>query len=235
MRMEDICTVLFPTVRSMAYVQAMAKVDIFPSQVYVVKGDPGIPEKVMESSAEFAKDFFDLGETVTETLGRCGIDYVELDAKNINDEVVYDTLARVEAATCIYSGGGRVGKDLLALKRFIHVHPGKLPQYRGSTCFYYSYIQDGVCSATAIFLTPELDKGPVIYSKDFGAPMIGELDWVYDPYIRSEVLRETLSIYAETGSFPESYQDRSESRDYYIIHPVLRHLARLRIEGQAIL
>lgn len=51
------------------------------------------------------------------------------------------------------------------------------------------------------------------------------IDLYYDPFIRSEPLIDVLRYYAENGDFPVESQESIDGETYFIIHPVLKHIA----------
>ena len=124
------------------------------------------------------------------------------------------------------TGGGILKEDILNCEsKFIHFHPGIVPNYRGSTCFYYSMINENQCGVTAFFMDKHLDTGKIILQKTFDSPNHEFVDNVYDPYIRSETLVEVLkNNYLISKNLKEQ---SSEGETYYIIHPVLKHIAIL--------
>ena len=128
----------------------------------------------------------------------------------------------------IFTGGGVLKKPILnSGTKFIHLHPGIVPQYRGSTCFYYSILNDGNCGVTAYVMEEKLDAGDIIFQKKFQAPKHKFLDTVFDPHIRSNTLIEMLeNNLLDDCNFKK--QDKSEGDMYFIIHPVLKHLAILK-------
>ena len=127
----------------------------------------------------------------------------------------------------IFTGGGILKSEILnSGSKFIHFHPGIVPNYRGSTCFYYSIINDGNCGVTCFIMDEDLDTGDIIFQKIFPPPTNRFVDEVYDPYIRAETLREVLGKkIIEKGNFKKQYPNKGET--YFIIHPVLKHIAIL--------
>lgn len=132
----------------------------------------------------------------------------------------------------IYSGygGELVPEEMLGLGiPFLHLHSGWLPEYRGSTTAYYSLLNDGNCGVTAILLKPEIDNGDIVARKKYPAPPSGvDIDHLYDNAIRADLLSKVLAGWMKNHEF-EGFveQDESESQTYYVIHPVLKHLAIL--------
>jgi len=79
-------------------------------------------------------------------------------------------------------------------KLYLHVHPGSLPQYRGSTTYYYEYLEKQRITFTSIFLNKRLDNGKIILKKVFVPKKIDleKMDILFDPLLRSEVLMKTI-------------------------------------------
>ncbi len=242
MKLKGVLFLAALTSRSQAYIQAMAAVGMRPDQTLVMgaktKGLPGQVEALVEKETGRTELFYpSLAESVFDTLENNGIPYTQIETTNINDPVVEKALIRCNPEIVIYSGyGGQiVGKALLDLGfRFLHIHSGWLPDYRGSTTMYYSLLNEGECGASAIFLSSKIDEGPVIAKKKYAPPPDGvDLDHVYDGVIRADLLVEVLTKYADQKKItPLPPKDR-QGNDYYVIHPVLKHLVRLRLDQMA--
>ena len=105
------------------------------------------------------------------------------------------------------------------------------PNYRGSTCFYYSILNENNCGVTCFIMDENLDTGKIILQKIFPPPPHIFIDQIYDPFIRSEVLIEVLqNNLLKKGNFHE--QNPNSGETYFVIHPVLKHLAILRTKEQ---
>jgi methionyl-tRNA formyltransferase len=102
-----------------------------------------------------------------------------------------------------------------------------LPECRGSTTIYYSILIENTCWASAIFLTPGIDEGNVI-AVSSSPPPPANVDYIYEPYIRAMVLKKALEEYIEKGKFTETRQESEQGNTYYVIHPVLKHIASLK-------
>ena len=71
-----------------------------------------------------------------------------------------------------------------------------------------------------------LDTGDVVFQKDFPKPDNIYVDDIFDAHIRSETLIEVLkNQILENGKFTK--QNPEEGETYFIIHPVLKHIAIL--------
>ncbi|EFL91636.1 hypothetical protein REG_1079 [Candidatus Regiella insecticola LSR1] len=64
----------------------------------------------------------------------------------------------------LFTGGGIVPGSFFNLKntRFLHIHPGYLPNIRGADCLLWSTMLAGYASATCFYLDPGIDTGDVI-------------------------------------------------------------------------
>jgi methionyl-tRNA formyltransferase len=108
------------------------------------------------------------------------------------------------------------------------VHGGYLPDYKGSTTNYYSLIVENTLGASAIFLSEEIDSGPVLLRREFPPPANRQaIDHIYDSGARAKVLVETLKNYMKCGGWEFELPANIGGETYYIIHPVLKHIAIL--------
>ena len=126
----------------------------------------------------------------------------------------------------IFSGGGILKNEILnSGVKFIHFHSGIVPLYRGSTTFYYSILNEKKCGVTAYIMDENLDTGEVISQKIFEKPDHEFVDEVYDSHIRSETLIDVMkNNLIEKNQFTIQ---NPEGITYFIIHPILKHIAML--------
>ena len=226
--LPNIGIIIFPSPRARAYLQAMMKSGYYPAYAVLIEKDYH-PDIVVPESIK--KWFFDIDKKEEETIKAMGIDYISVNAEDINDSSIYNAVKDIPQEIFIYTGGGIVKKELLSIKKLIHIHPGRVPDYRGSTCFYYSIINDGTIGMSAIFLSDEIDKGPILARKEFSVPKNVDIDFILDSFLRSQMLIEVLIKYANTGKFDSIRQSPNEGETYYIIHPVLKHIAILKVNN----
>jgi methionyl-tRNA formyltransferase len=180
----------------------------------------------------------DPGIPLQKTCREISVELLHLEAENVNENVVLEAIRKAAAdgfKAVVYSGyGGQlVGAELLNCGMpFLHAHSGWLPDYRGSTTVYYSLIDRDDCGVTVIALAPNIDLGPIIARRRFPAPSPGvDIDYYYDSAIRAELMAEVLQEFAEKGEFTMmAPQSEEEGHAYFVIHPVLKHLALLKLE-----
>jgi len=231
MIINDIAIIASDTARTKAYIQMMCKEGFLPGACIVYTDDikkmQEEADKYIDSETE--STFFTLEAPVLYTIKKYNINFSIVENRDINSDEMQKAIYGLEQKYIIYSGyGGSILKaHLFNLgKKYIHVHAGVLPCYRGSTTAYYSIIQENNIGATAIFLSEGIDEGEIITSEVFERPAKGtNIDTLYEPYLRSLVLKKAIELYLEQGIFKSVKQSSNDAQTYYIIHPVLKHLA----------
>lgn len=244
MRMIDVAMVAADTSRSRAYIQALIRNHLLPSFVLILgnKVSTVLPGQINSSDfvnnnqdVEISHDcwseaIINLLEPIQVTLEKSSIEFEQLKTSNIHDPVVIKTIHDRSESTFIYSGYGGVilRKELfLTGKKFLHVHGGYLPDYKGSTTNYYSLIIDDSIGASSLFLDEDIDSGPMLRRKKFPPPEDrAQIDHIYDSAARAKVLIETLQEYKNSGEF-QCKEDLEKGETYFIIHPILKHIAIL--------
>ncbi len=221
---SKISLLLYPSLRGRAFIQNIVKNKIELSNIILMNN------KYEKSSfLEYEKfDFFDPNEKVRTTLKKNDLSFSKVESNNCNDSVVVEELKKNNTEWVIYSGGGILKDEILSLGiKFIHIHPGKLPDYKGSTCFYYSFLNEGKCTCTAFIMDKNLDSGEILHSKEFHPPRGIDFDYIYDNWMRSETLVEVIKKIRK--GHVKLQKNKSKVSDmYYIIHPVLKHISLLR-------
>jgi methionyl-tRNA formyltransferase len=197
------------TARTLSYLAAMNDARIVPAGAILVAGGRHHLE-------------------AQKALDALAIERREFASSDINAETVVTAIGKSDWEIVLFSGppGAIIGPALLGTgRKFLHIHPGALPDYRGSTTIYYSLLERGSVAATALFLDDGIDTGPVLKEKTFAAPRDRRtIDVEFDAAIRGSVLQEVLAEIAADRLVPKT-QDRVGGRTFYIIHPVLKHVA----------
>ncbi|MBR1598178.1 MAG: hypothetical protein IJ661_04585 [Lachnospiraceae bacterium] len=232
MVLEKIALLASNTARTKAYIQKMIKDDMLPAVCILYADDISQFEEELDDYEESVGiEYFNLNEPLLYSLNKANVPYVYVENKDINSVEMSRCIANIQQEYLVYSGyGGYIlRKHLFELgKKYLHVHAGILPQYRGSTTVYYSLLQEGIMGATCIFLNEEIDEGEIIAQGSFALPeKYIDIDYVYEPYIRSCVLSKALAEYKANGVFASHSQEKENAEIYYIIHPVLKHFVLL--------
>lgn len=226
------------TARSRAYAQILARHEMQPGAVVLFGGANGAPGQGQPAGVDSLDDLFvpDFSEPVEATCTRLGWDLHRVTAQSVNSPEVKAQLESLRPKVVIYSGfGGQiVKKEILHCSGpFLHMHPGWLPEFRGSTTVYYSWMLNNGTGVSAIFLEEKIDTGPIVDRRRYPAPPAGvDVDYLYDTVIRADLLARVMKKYVEHDGILPTEQQPPAGRNYYVIHPLLKHLALLRPEHQ---
>ena len=245
MFLNDIGMIAAETSRSSIYLQALARNHLLPGFVLVLanptnKALPGQLTKaqvnseivqIRESDDCWSEASFNKDESILTTLSKNNIPYSVSDTNDIHDPSILNTLKSRPESVFIYSGYGGVllKREMFDTgKYFLHIHGGFLPDYKGSTTNYFSLIYENSIGASAIFLNEQIDSGPILHRRSFPPPENKlEIDHIYDSAARAKVLIETLQAYVTKGKWEFAVENNTGGETYYIIHPVLKHIAIL--------
>ena len=226
MTLEDVGILATDSSRTRAYLAALATHELLPAHAIFLTGGSGAGPPNLP-----IVPYFDNSRPALEMIHAAGIPCDVVDTGNVNSVEVVAAVKDSLVDVLIYSGtGGAILRpDILSAgKRFLHIHPGLVPRFRGSTTVYYSLLVDGSCGASAIFLEQDIDAGPIVASRTYPPPEDREtIDHGYDPCIRSDLLVRVLVAYRDTGEFPTRPQAAGGGETYYIMHPILRHITIL--------
>lgn len=227
------------TPRSQTYAQIMACNNIKPDITLLFGNQHG--DQPGQSSHELPATYMDglfvpdYSESLTDTCARNKWLFESFNTNDVNDSGLVKRIREIRPQMIIYGGyGGQiVCNDLLDIGTpFLHTHAGWLPDYRGSTTIYYSLLKEGRCAVSAFILGRSIDTGPVIARKYYKPPPTGtNIDYVYDSVIRADLMLSVIKDWQKNGEFSVVYQQvPNEGETYYVIHPLLKHIAILSME-----
>lgn len=231
--------ILSDTTRSRAYLQTLIYKKIIPKVIVIMvssnqnllgqlKKNIVIPETQLEYDNE--QWLFDPNEGVEVTLNKNKVEYFKYSIENINDPKLIPIINDLDINNLIYSGAGGIilKKELFNLGiNFIHSHGGLLPKYQGSTCNYYSIIEENIIAASVIIMNEKIDDGPIIHivkiNPNFDKTKI---DHYYDPLIRAIALVKAFEV--NPTFTPLKLRNTHQNSMHYVIHPVLKHISILK-------
>jgi methionyl-tRNA formyltransferase len=220
MKLDNVGLIATETSRSFIYLQSLLANELIPSRVLLLSDETG----------EVAPGQQPNGSAVSKYLITNKIDHDVLRTREVNHKSVIDYLHNLNLPEIyIYSGyaGAILGKEILSLgKKFLHIHGGYLPKYKGSTTFYYSILEENCVGYSAIFLSEKIDAGQILLRRKFPIPTnLNDFDHIEDPKLRATTLIEVLLRFIKTKKWNETIIPNIETPYYYIIHPVLKNLA----------
>jgi methionyl-tRNA formyltransferase len=225
--MKRIGIILTPDVRSKAYLSKLMDNKIKLDQI-IFMNDNREEKKFSNKEIIQAKLYgIKIDKSVKTILDENNIRFKEFSFVDINNSQLTNFIKQSNVDFFIFTGGGILKTEILSSgPQFIHFHPGIVPFYRGSTCFYYSIINDDKCGVTAYVMNEKLDAGKIIHQKTFPKPSHIFIDDVFDAHIRSDTMTDVLKnnlLVKENFS----KQDPNVGETYFVIHPVLKHVAIL--------
>jgi methionyl-tRNA formyltransferase len=223
------------TARSQAYAQALRQVGLLPEWTLTFgdrnKDLAANSYSVPRQEAGFDLFMPNLRESLSVSINEAGWPSRHVPQGNVNDSEVVSQLKALNPKLVIYSGyGGQlVSADTLDCGApFLHMHAGWLPDYRGSTTVYYSWLEGNDCGVSALLLDPDIDKGPLVARRRYPSPPNGiDVDLIYDNAIRADLLVRVLVDFCDHGKLSLTDQPQDSGETYFVIHPVLKHIALL--------
>lgn len=233
-KLDNVVFLAADTIRSRAYAQALENAGIKIKACLIVKSREkkwGQSDKINPGNTNYGSLFVpDMNLPLDPVCKKISDQIDTLETGSINAPEVEEWLKNQNPDYVIFSGfGGELVKPhiLNAAGPLIHMHAGYLPDYRGSTTIYYSYINEKNAGVSAIYLKEEIDTGPIIDRKLYAAPPNGgNIDYYYDSVMRADLLVQVIEYYIKNGKMNFiGEQSENEGAIYYIIHPLLKHLA----------
>lgn len=175
-----------------------------------------------------------------------------LDVDHINDPVLVNFLYSLKTKNFLFTGGGLLKEEMLGIPgaRFIHVHPGIVPEIKGADCFFWSYLLRGKLGYSIFFMNEGIDTGDILFLKEYELDLKGinlseyNNDSVYhgiltyyDPALRVSALIELLEqnqkkkgeqFRIEDMKF--SLQKPTDGRTFFFMHSHFKDLVISKIK-----
>ena len=148
--------------------------------------------------------------------------------------------------TVLFTGGGFVKQGLLGLpgKKFIHIHPGIVPDIRGADGILWSALLRKKLGYSGFYMGQGIDTGDVLCRQEYDLPcfikskvlkdnsyddMYKALLFGYDAHLRAITLIKLLTISDEKGrslaDLPSEPQNSNDGRVYFFMHNLVRNAA----------
>lgn len=224
-----------PAFLRQGYAQGRQKNSIHYWAAELLKKEPGLCEAVRSSVTKallFDSQVLSDALALSDLREYCA-DVEPLMIDNLADDRLYNRLAALSETTLLFTGGGIVPARCLQLSglKFIHIHPGYLPDVRGADCVLWSQLIKGRTSASCFYMAPGIDDGDVILpcylpavhvkydtSAVHSKMVYRALYAFFDPWVRAYVLREAVSATQGLNVERLFEQDESLSTTYHFMH-----------------
>ena len=159
--------------------------------------------------------------------------YILTQEREVNKEEIITEIKESDCDYVVFAGyGGQIlsKEHFLQGKKYIHCHPGWLPLERGSTTLYYSLLNDRDLSVTSFFMTEKIDEGNMLLRESYKAPQkIVNIDVWVDNALRADTLFKSIKL-LEKKHKDFSKEDNEDDQEYYVIHPLLKHISILKLK-----
>ena len=156
-----------------------------------------------------------------------------LKTKDINSLKTINYILKNKIYNFIYSGyASQIIKNnkLLKSKKIIHAHPGKIPEFKGSTTIFYSILKNKTVYCSVFRMSKILDSGKLIFLKKFNIkPNDLEQFDVFDYQIRIRTIIEALK---KNFKYKKVKIVKKKFIDYHVAHPIIRSLVKKKINAK---
>lgn len=167
------------------------------------------------------------------------VEILELDG--VSDPQLANYLSICPEELILFTGGGLVPSSILELNNvtLLHVHPGVLPDIRGSDGLLWSTMVRGMPGSSAFLMKPGIDEGDLISTADW-AKLTFQVDpdespddqalyrmifSYYDPAIRALMLEKVLTAHPGFRKMMPVQQNLEEGKTYHFMNKRTRNLA----------
>ena len=158
-----------------------------------------------------------------------------LNTRDINCSRAINYILNSKINTFIYSGyASQIIKNikLLKSKKFVHAHPGKIPEFKGSTTIFYSILKNKSVYCSVFRMNKVLDSGKIILIKKFKIKYkdLNNFDY-FDHYIRIKTIIKALK---NNLKYRKKRKINKKFIDYHVAHPIIRSLVKKKLQVQKI-
>jgi len=260
-------TVLFnDSIQSRIYLAMLKKNGYYPKKIIFLKRKRGkkynllkriIGEKLLKKliDKKNSKAFdlslaltflqkFDLSYTqLQEKINNYTHDYIEIKVSNLADKNLIKYLQNENNKTFLFTGGGILRKEILSIKdsRFIHIHPGIVPDVKGADGLFWSYLLRGKAGYSCFYMNEGIDTGDILQKDEYTLHRFKDnnlkeyenkqlyryiLDY-YDPCFRAQTLinmiKKSEQSNKKLNQLDYEIQNPNEGRTYFFMHEKLRN------------
>jgi len=163
-------------------------------------------------------------------------------ADSLEDPRLLNAVRAQEPKALLFTGGGIVGPSLLEKsgKTIFHVHPGLVPEVKGSDGFLWSSLVRGAPGYSCFYMNAGIDTGDIILTKEFDPVRLPDCDQetpdqlydailrFLDPHLRAQTFVDVVKMSEEQDQpldqLPSRRQDPNEGRTYFFMQSKLKRI-----------
>lgn len=161
-------------------------------------------------------------------------------ATDFNDANLQARMKHYTNTAFLYTNGGIVPATILDEKdvRVLHIHPGIVPELRGSDCLLWSVKLRNKIGMSCFYMNAGIDEGDLIAQHEWEIPKLPSLaetlnprdeDIAYrallyalDPHYRAQLLVKVIGAAEDMRSMKSTPQPKAARPAYLWMHPRLR-------------
>lgn len=173
-----------------------------------------------------------------------GEDYAEevtrFRAKDFDDAKLQARMKRHTDTAFLYTNGGIVPAAILNAEgiRVLHIHPGIVPDVRGSDCLLWSTKIRQKIGVSCFYMSAGIDEGDLIAQQEWAMPELPSLAahlnpsgedsayrallFVVDPHYRAQLLIQAIGESNDVRALPSRPQPGPDRPAHLWLHPRLR-------------
>jgi hypothetical protein len=155
----------------------------------------------------------------------------------LRDPKLHANFSKLSNTTMLFTGGGILPGNIVSIPqlRFIHIHPGFLPEIRGADCVLWSIMLTGQPSATCFYMSSGIDTGDIIFpcwlpkvsfttgNNNYDIKILYRAVFsFFDPWVRSYALRYLLGKFSNFNAMPAIPQSLDSGTTYHFMHTSLQ-------------
>lgn len=235
-----------------------------PSRIYLamLKKNDFLPKKIIHLKFNTRNKFEKSEQLVSEQLAKIILEplplsyehiqlnpvdyckqYTSIEIKSLGDTHLRSLLAKENCKTFLFTGGGILNEDILSIKnsKFIHIHPGILPDIKGADGLFWSYLLRKKLGYSCFYMNKGIDTGNIMHIEEFNIQnfdvqalinfdkrtIYKALLQYYDPVLRAQTLlnliHKTEKQNFDLHNVPYTIQNQHEGRTYFFMHENLRN------------
>jgi len=196
-------------------------------------------QRVISTAQQSGLPVEDYFASTPDILKKYNLHYESLQLSSLNDECFIKLISESPQSVALYVDGGILRKPILSTHmKFLHLHPGHVPDVKGSACILWGALVHKRIGVSCFFMNVGIDKGDVILTKEYEIPSISVpnkylgdsyaearynaiLEYL-DPCFRADLLRTLLKSESDPTKWHACPQDLSAGRTYYHPHKIIR-------------
>ena len=102
-----------------------------------------------------------------------------LDITNLEDEKLIKYIQTEQDKTFLFTGGGILKEKLLSIKdtKFIHIHPGVVPDVKGADGIFWSYLLKNKVGYSCFYMNSGIDTGDIVQINEYKLHKFNNVDF----------------------------------------------------------